>query len=488
MARDRNGNQKPVQTAPALPSSLGPRGKDIEAPQMGSYDGIFVQSYKYAPYNPDKLTSQKGFDLADDMLTYAACRANFNLKRYAVLSEGWSVEPAVRDPLDTRMAEAQLYADFVRWCFNNIMSEAGLYQDFRSVLFEISRAAWDGFKVSEIGYKYLEEGPYAGRIGFQGFYHKPAKQIDFALDARTMQVQAITSYTPSEGFDFDIDVSRCVLYTHNPQAGLPHGMGDWRACYKNWFAGDNLSKFLAIALERWGGPVLIAKYPAGNKQALADAQAALSAIRQGAPAVLPDNVNYDVVSVMSMVFDGFLNAIKFHNEQIALNINSNTLSTGAGQNSLALGEVHQDTGNTVYDFLKSDLESVITSQIIRRLCEINFAAFDMSLLPHLSLGGKDSSDLLNKAKAYDLLIKDGVVWKRAKWLREDMGVPPLDEEEEAGLDAEQQAQEEAQKQLADARNSGKVAPMNDAEVQNALQRLQIALMASSVPTEDVEKN
>lgn len=150
--------------------------------------------------------------------------------------------------------------------------------------------------------------------------------------------------------------------------------------------------------------------------------------------------------------------------------------------------MHQDTGNTVYDFLKSDLESVITSQIIRRLCEINFAAFDMSLLPHLSLGGKDSSDLLNKAKAYDLLIKDGVVWKRAKWLREDMGVPPLDEEEEAGLDAEQQAQEEAQKQLADARNSGKVAPMNDAEVQNALQRLQIALMASSVPTEDVEKN
>ena len=42
----------------------------IEHPVMGSYDGIFVNSYRYAPFNPDKLTSQKGFNTADDMLTY----------------------------------------------------------------------------------------------------------------------------------------------------------------------------------------------------------------------------------------------------------------------------------------------------------------------------------------------------------------------------------------------------------------------------------
>ena len=147
--------------------------------------------------------------------------------------------------------------------------------------------------------------------------------------------------------------------------------------------------------------------------------------------------------------------------------------------------MHQDTGNTVYDFLKSDLESVVNNQIIRRLCEINFAGFDMSLLPTLSLGGDDSGDILNLAKAYDLMIKDGVVWKRAKFLRENLNMPPLDEAEEAGLDAEAAAQQEAQQMLADARNSGKVAPMNDAEVQNALDRLQIALMASSVPTSSV---
>ena len=131
-----------------------------------------------------------------------------------------------------------------------------------------------------------------------------------------------------------------------------------------------------MALERWGAPVLIAQYPAGNTRAMQDAQTALDSIRQGAAPVLPENVKYELVSVVSQVFDGFLNAIRYHNEQIATNIQSNTLTTGAGQNSLALGEVHQDTGQTVYDFMRRDLEGVVNQQIIRRLCLLNFADCD----------------------------------------------------------------------------------------------------------------
>ena len=109
---------------------------------MGSYDGIFAAAYKFPPYNPDRLTSQKGFDTADDMLTYAACRANFNLKRYAILADGWQIVPAVADTRDARHKQASEYAAFVSWCLNNIMSPAGLAQDFRGVLFEMLRGAW----------------------------------------------------------------------------------------------------------------------------------------------------------------------------------------------------------------------------------------------------------------------------------------------------------------------------------------------------------
>ncbi len=448
---------------------------DLTTLVMGSYDGIFVNSYRYAPFNPDKLTAQKGFDVADDMLTYAACRANFNLKRYAVLSQGWQIVPAVVDPMDTRHAQAKTYADFASWCLNNIVSASGVVQDFRGVLFELLRAGWDGFKVSEIGYRYLDEGPYRGRLGYDGFYAKPAKQIDFDLNPRTLQVENITSYTPSEGYDFGVPVARCVLYTHNPQGGLPHGMGDWRGCYKHWFSGDNLTRFLSMALERWGAPVLIAQYPAGNTRAMQDAQQALDSIRQGAAPVLPENVKYELVSVTSQVFDGFLNAIRYHNEQIALNIHSNTLTTGAGQNSLALGQVHQDTGQTIYDFMRRDLEGVVNAQILRRLCLLNFGQCDTALLPRLQLATQDNADRLKLAQMYDLLIHDGVIWKRAKYIRESLGLPPLDPDEEQGLATEARARQEARARLADARNSGQAAAMNDAQAERAVDLLTTAL-------------
>ena len=103
---------------------------DVTTPVMGSYDGIFVNSYRYAPFSPDRLTAQKGFDAADDMMTYAACRANFNLKRYAVLAQGWQIIPAVTDPGNMRHAQAKAYADFVTWCLNNIVSVSGVIPGF----------------------------------------------------------------------------------------------------------------------------------------------------------------------------------------------------------------------------------------------------------------------------------------------------------------------------------------------------------------------
>ncbi len=177
------------------------------------------------------------------------------------------------------------------------------------------------------------------------------------------------------------------------------------------------------------------------------------------------------------VFDGFRLAAMWHEQEIAQNIQSNTLTTGAGQNSLALGEVHQDSGQTVYDFLSRDLEGVVNTQIIARLCAINIADFDPTLCPRLVLGNDENADRLNLAKMFDLLIKDGVVWKRAKFVREELGLPPMDEDEQQQLDLEAKAQQEAQKQLADARNSGKTKALGPQDSARALDILTRAITA-----------
>ena len=108
----------------------------------------------------------------------------------------------------------------------------------------------------------------------------------------------------------------------------------------------------------------------------------------------------------------------------------------------------------MYDFLRRDVEGVVNAQIIRRLCLLNFADCDLSLLPRLQLATGENADRLKLAQMYDLLIHDGVIWKQAKYIRESLGLPPLDPDEERGLAAETRARQEAQNRLADARNSG----------------------------------
>jgi Protein of unknown function (DUF935) len=486
MADIRKSTRRPA----AERKNGGDTNGNITTPRMAAYDGIYSSSYRFAGFTPDKLLSQKGWDVPEDMLNMAACRAPFNLKRYSILSQDWEIVPAVTDPFDTRNEQATYYAGFVRWCLTNIESPSGMEQDFRNVLFEMLRACWDGFRVSEIGYEYLEDGPYQGLLGYNGFYAKHSKQIGFEIDPRTGSVLHITSYTPGTvafgpgqqmtvpgGYDFDVPVERCALYTYNGDANLPFGMGDWRACYKHSWSLDNINRFWIKALERWGGPVLIAQGSAGGN--LADVASTLDNIRDGGSAVLPDNVKFQLVQAATGVFDGYRMAAMWHEQQIAKNIQSNTLSTGEGARvgSMALGEVHQDTGETVYDYIRRGVEGVVNTQIIRRLCRLNFADFDMALCPRLVLGGQDEGDRLATMQMYDIAIKDGVVSKTAKFIREDLGMPPLDPEEQKQLEQEAQAAQEAQQQLADAKLSGRATAMNDHETARALDILTRAISA-----------
>src|SRR5689334_21992976 len=105
-------------------------------PLLGAWDSIFAQSFRLAPYSPDLLTTQKGYDLYDQMLTMAACRAPFNLKRYAVLAKGWRVLPHERgcDPLSADHGSAHELADFVQGLLEEItLPETDQTQDFRRI-------------------------------------------------------------------------------------------------------------------------------------------------------------------------------------------------------------------------------------------------------------------------------------------------------------------------------------------------------------------
>jgi hypothetical protein len=468
------------------------------SPRMRAYNGIYRTAFRYPPYNLDQLTQQQGYDAAEKMLTMGACRSPFNLKRYAVQCDGWEIAPAITDAFDSRFTTAKEYADFVRWAFSTMMAPSGYPQDMMTAILENSRGMWEGFRVGEILLRYQETGPYAGKYGLRGIAWKPAKQTGFDYDPETQEPNWVTSYTPggsviegdpsnatrvkdaiAGGYDFTVPVDSCLIYSYGTDAGVINTPGDWRGCYKNWFRLDNNLRFWAIALERWGSPVLIAQANTNNQPQMEAAQATLDAISKGGSPIVPNSISYQLATVQGTVFDGFLKSCQWDEEQIAKNIHSNTLSTDTtgGTNTNALGNVHQESGETVYGYARRTIENAWTLQVIDRLLAYNVRNYDPTLRPRLSLGGDKTDDILDLMTAFDLAINDGLVWKGEKWIRERLGWQPLTPEDQKAQLAERQAEQEAQQRLADARNSGQAARMHPTQVERALEILTMAVKA-----------
>jgi hypothetical protein len=443
----------------------------------------------------DELTAEIGIEIGDRMMTMAACAAPFQLKQFSLQAEGCEIVPAVKDPMDTRSGPAQEYCDFVTWALENIETPQGEAQDLSTVVFQLSRGMWEGFRVADVVLRYLEDGPYAGLYGFETFADKECKQIGIDIDPYTNNLLHLTSYTPGGsglpgdplalrsvvpgGYDFTVPVDRCLIWTYLPQANIFNTYGNWRQCYKHWFRLDNMMRFWAKALERWGAPTFLAKVDTTNPMMMADVQGYLEEIRQGAAPVIPKGVDVDLLTTQSTMFDAFRLSCEWDEGQIAKLILGNVLTTGTtgGTNTNALGKVHQGTEQTVCNFARRSIEKAFKRQVIHRCLKYNFAGYDPALCPSLSLGGEEEIDTYNMMQAFDLAIADGVVWKGARFIRERLGFPPMGPDEEKGIAEEQAAQQEAQQQMADARNSGRAQKQSDFSLRRNLAILTRAILA-----------
>jgi hypothetical protein len=416
----------------ALPAVLyGPDGQPIRLADsdrldalIGSYDSYLAASFFLPPFQKDNWINQKGFDTLDDMCNIAAVRGALNIIRDAVLYKGWKVMPAVNDQSDANYAQAAEMANAFEYALNNITDEAGNEYDFRQDVWEMLYAVHTGFHVAEIEWRVLESGPYAGKLGFKMLAHKPSKQIGFELDVRTLGVLALTSYTPLDGYQFQIPVEKCLRYTFAPEGQLPYGKGIGRAAYKHSWTLDFLYRFWNIALETFGSPFILAKAPAHT---MIVAQKAIQAIRQGAAPVLPTGVEADLMEIAGGGLEAFKTAAEHHCQQIAYIYLNNTLTSGEGQRSgsLALGKVHQDTQEYGLGGRRRDIEQVINLQLARRWTKYNYGPDALSLTPTLVLGDWDESDMERLAAAFKTLIDGQVMHPAEDQIRQRMGLDPL---------------------------------------------------------------
>jgi phage gp29-like protein len=320
--------------------------------------GLASSTFRLASYSPDSLTSQKGLAIYDEMQKDAQVQSCLNTKKFAVLADGWDIQPASTDAADMEIA------GFVKLCLTDMR---GSVQD---VLFKVLDALAKGFSICEINYKVIAEGPYAGMIGLDSIKAKDPTAFGFDMD-EFLNVRALVRMNQ------ELPVDKFIIYTYMPGYELPHGQSDLRAAYKHWWSKEVILKFWNLYLEKFGMPTAKGSYRRGMpKDQQDELLRVLDKIQQETALVIPDDVTVELLEAQRGGDAGYQAAVEFHNKQIAKAILGQTLTSDEGNaGSLAMAKVHENVLSFYLQKLKRDLEeTVMGEQVIRRLVEINFGS------------------------------------------------------------------------------------------------------------------
>lgn len=327
-----------------------------------------------APHAPDDLAARHGLEIYDRMQADAQIAASLATKKFAVLAHGWEVIEESSAPADRAAAG---------FCGFALQEMQGTVED---TLFGILDALAKGYSIAEINFRRIEGGQWDGRIGLASIKHKDPGLFDFETD-EFLNVTGLIRTGADGAPEKRLPIEKFVVYTYMPSYEEPRGHSDLRACYKHWWAKDIILRFLSSYLERFGTPVVKGTYRRGMTTIQQDdLLRALEGIQRETAIVVPEDVTVELLQAPAQGEQGFMEAIAYHDRQIAKAILGETLTQEEGHRTgaLALAKVHQDTMLLRLQKIKRDLEeAVVREQVFRPLVALNFPG---ASAPRFSLG------------------------------------------------------------------------------------------------------
>jgi phage gp29-like protein len=167
-----------------------------------------------------------------------------------------------------------------------------------------------------------------------------------------------------------------ALYFHRPGYARAKGRSDLDAAHRHWQSKGALLNAWKLHLERFASPTVLGKFERGlSSEEQAAILAALQNLHQNTAIVYPQEIEIGTLGGSREPSTGFVEAIEFHNREIARSILGQTLTTDEGRRvgSLALGKVHLQVLLLQLEGLRKELADVVmTEQVIRPMVELNF--------------------------------------------------------------------------------------------------------------------
>lgn len=291
----------------------------------------------------------------DQMEQDAMVQTALTIKRLGVLAPKFSVMP-----IGTRGEEI---ATFVRDAFERMEGSP------LTILEQAMDAFSKGWSVQEIVWQ--SDG---GKTWIESVRSKDPSFFGIEVD-QFGRLQGLTLQIPGESA-IQLDRTKFVIYANRPAYGRPKGRSDLDAAWRHWVMKGQLISAWKVHLERFAMPTLVGRYQRGLPSAeQVGLLSALQGLHRTTAIVLPSEVEVNSLGGSKEPSQGFMEAIEFHNREIARSILGQTLTTDEGRRvgSLALGKVHLQVLVIQLEAIRRQLaDLVMTEQVIRPLVEMNF--------------------------------------------------------------------------------------------------------------------
>lgn len=339
------------------------RKSQREGDTVPSLSKSVLQAYRYPGNSSDPFIRCLNFEIYDQMQNDPLVRSALNVKKLGTLAVHWRIDPPnTGEDADTRLK-------FIQYAFDEMES------DISAVLFDTLDALAKGFAVQEIVYK-VDTREFDGFTIIHAIKPKDPALFGFDVD-EYLNIRALTLNIPGEA-PRDLPFDRFVLFAHNARYGEPIGDSDLRPAYRHWKIKCELIQQWSEHLEKFASPTVAGTFQRGtppeDQAALLDA---LHKIQRQSAVVYPNDIQVSLLHGDRGGDSGYLEAIDYHNREIARAILGETLTTEDSKRigSLALGKVHLQVLIMQLAGLRRTLaERAVNEQIIRRLIDINFGS------------------------------------------------------------------------------------------------------------------
>jgi phage gp29-like protein len=306
---------------------------------------------------PGRPVARLAYEVYDEMQLDSMVQTALTLKKLAVLAGDWEVRPA--DPTSA----ARLRAEFVDQAFDRMEGSVG------GILEAAMDAFAKGWSVQEVVHRCED-----GRLWLHSVRPKDPKLFGIVTDefGRATGLRLRVPDQPERLLPRE----KFVVHIHRRTYGRPEGRSDLDAAYRHWQAKQSLLSAWRLHLEKFAMPTVLGKYQRGLPPEEQTAiLRALQDIQNNAAVVFPGEIDVSLLGGSAEPTSGFLEAIDFHNREIARAIVGQTLTTDEGRRvgSLALGKVHLQVMMLQVAAIRRDLaDAVMTEQVVRPLVEANF--------------------------------------------------------------------------------------------------------------------